>query len=91
LQIKNHSSRWDGFIMYHQVNELILKWYFGKCAKFPIVKIFKLIFLRRLMRISRYFDITTSFSIMGRNGSRPVYEIRNTLTPAVVFKVRSTV
>jgi hypothetical protein len=31
---KNHSSRWDGFIMYHQVNELILKWYFGKCAKF---------------------------------------------------------
>jgi tryptophan 2,3-dioxygenase len=44
--------------------------------KFPIVKIFKLIFYRRLMRISRYFDIlTTSFSIMGDGMRVDQYEI----------------
>ncbi len=77
------------FIMYHQINELIFKmilWEIDQIAEAKDIQ--AAFFVRRLMRISRYFDLLSgSFDIMGDGMEVEQYmKFRNTLTPASGFQ-----
>jgi tryptophan 2,3-dioxygenase len=69
--------------MYHQVNELIFNDSLGINQISHAAELKTDFFYRRLMRISRYFDMLTSFSIMENGMEVEQYmKFRNTLTPA---------
>jgi tryptophan 2,3-dioxygenase len=77
------------FIMYHQINELLFKmilWEIAQVAHHE--NLTANFFSRRLMRISRYFDmLTSSFSIMQEGMEVEQYlKFRNTLAPASGFQ-----
>ena len=77
------------FIMYHQINELLLKmilWQMEQVSHHK--KITTDFFVSRLMRVSRYFDmLSESFTIMGDGMEREQYmKFRDTLTPASGFQ-----
>ncbi|MHC5354070.1 tryptophan 2,3-dioxygenase family protein [Myroides sp. LJL115] len=77
------------FIGYHQINELLFKmilWEIDQLAVFE--NITAEVFIDKLGRISRYFDmLTSSFSIMENGMDREQYlKFRDTLTPASGFQ-----
>jgi tryptophan 2,3-dioxygenase len=77
------------FIAYHQINELIFKmilWEVSQVAEKENLDV--VFFERKLMRISRYFDmLTTSFNIMREGMEVEQYmKFRYTLTPASGFQ-----
>ena len=78
-----------GFIMYHQVNELLFKmilWEIDQVAESTEISAEK--FTKHLSRISRYFDmLCSSFSVMAEGMDPEQYlKFRNTLTPASGFQ-----
>ncbi|MHC5200979.1 tryptophan 2,3-dioxygenase family protein [Myroides sp. LJL119] len=77
------------FIGYHQINELLFKmilWEIDQLA--AMQKIDAKVFVEKLGRISRYFDmLTSSFAIMENGMDREQYlKFRDTLTPASGFQ-----
>jgi len=77
------------FIMYHQINELLLKmilWEINQVSNHSDVS--APFFTEKLRRISRYFDmLSSSFDIMGDGMEKEQYmNFRNTLTPASGFQ-----
>lgn len=77
------------FIAYHQINELLFKmilWEISQVAERENLDV--VFFEKKLMRISRYFDmLTTSFNIMKEGMDVEQYmKFRNTLTPASGFQ-----
>ncbi|ALJ05832.1 tryptophan 2,3-dioxygenase [Pseudalgibacter alginicilyticus] len=77
------------FIMYHQINELIFKMILSETNQIAQNEsINALIFLDKIQRITRYFEmLTTSFSIMKEGMDVEQYSnFRTTLTPASGFQ-----
>jgi len=77
------------FIAYHQINELLFKmilWEISQVAEKEALS--AKFFEKKLMRISRYFDmLTTSFEIMRKGMDVEQYnKFRHTLTPASGFQ-----
>lgn len=77
------------FIAYHQINELLFKMILWEISQVAHQENLDVVFFeKKLMRISRYFDmLTTSFNIMREGMDVEQYmKFRNTLTPASGFQ-----
>lgn len=77
------------FIGYHQINELLFKMVLWEIDQLAVPgEVSADLFIDKLGRISRYFDmLTTSFSIMEDGMDREQYlKFRDTLTPASGFQ-----
>ncbi len=77
------------FIMYHQINELLFKMILWEIQQISHHKnLTAEFFSKRLMRVSRYFDmLTSSFNIMTEGMEVEQYlKFRNTLAPASGFQ-----
>ena len=77
------------FIGYHQINELLFKMILWEIDQLAVVDTVNAeVFIDKLGRISRYFDmLTSSFSIMENGMDREQYlKFRDTLTPASGFQ-----
>jgi tryptophan 2,3-dioxygenase len=64
--------------MYHQVNELIFKMILWEMKQISYCENIETVFFtERLMRISRYFDMLTTFSVLWKmDGSGSIHEVQ---------------